>query len=50
MIVSYLQAQNIQKTLSSGINLGKLLLDFLGFYGQFDAENMGIYTVAPNKK
>jgi hypothetical protein len=50
MIVAYLQSQNIPKHLSSGINLGKLLLDFLGFYAQFDAENTGIFTAVPSKK
>lgn len=50
MLVSYLQACNVPKTIASGVNFGKLLLDFLSFYGHFDAEATGIYTFLPNKK
>ena len=34
----------------NGINLGKLLIDFLTFFAHFDPESTGIYACLPGKK
>ena len=48
MIVSFLQSQQHPKEISK-VNLGRILLSFLSFYGNFDHENQGISTHLPGK-
>ena len=48
MIVSFLQGHQIPRELSK-VNLGKTLLNFLCFYGNFDHETTGISTNPPGK-
>jgi hypothetical protein len=46
MIVSFLQSQEQQREISK-VNLGKILANFLSFYGSFDHENTGISCHLP---
>lgn len=46
MIVSYLQSLDIPKEIAK-VNLGKIMVNFLGFYGSFDQENTGIFCHLP---
>jgi len=53
MTVSFLQHKisNHQSIEMEGVNLGKLLLEFLWYYGfWFDYAALGIYTYIPNEK
>lgn len=48
MIVSYMQSQKVPKELHL-VNLGKLLINFFQFYGDFQHMHYGIYTCLPGK-
>jgi DNA polymerase sigma len=49
MIVSYLQSHEQARELSK-VNLGRILINFLSFYGSFDHENMGISCHLPQSR
>jgi DNA polymerase sigma len=49
MIVSYLQSHEQAKEIAK-VNLGKVLINFLGFYGSFDHENIGVSCHLPMKR
>ena len=46
MIVSFLQSMDVPKELAK-VNLGRILVQFLGFYGAFDQDNLGISCHLP---
>lgn len=50
MIVSFIQSNNYPSGQLQGMNLGRILTDFLQFYSQFQFDQQGIYTKHPDKK
>ena len=49
LIVSYLQSHEQGKEIAK-VNLGKVLISFLSFYGSFDHENIGVSCQLPLKR
>lgn len=47
MISSFLQLKNYPKQLSQ-VNLGMILIDFMGTYSEFAHNSLGIYTQLPS--
>ena len=49
MIVSFLQRNDYPREISK-VNLGKVLINFLNYYGSFDHENYGVSCNLPEKR